>query len=184
MIRSMVVHSAVCGPKAVEDVIREFVPNSPTAPQRITLRDLAVDRHAGMIRAIIRFGEPCLFANAGEAVVIRAPERGDWADSWESAVEFINQRQASMPPHLRGYDHNADEATAFAVKKKVEEQTGYDLWPIDFWVRIADGSEMVHEQRPVLVDKRLGPNAGTLMFGAITQAGSIAMNKYEKLNRK
>jgi hypothetical protein len=79
-------------------------------------------------------------------------------DDWEAALAVMADRQAAMPPHLRGLPVNVTRAEYVRVLHLVQDETGYD--------RPAFGDLWVHE----------GPNA--LSFGCLTRRGEIAIHKY------
>jgi hypothetical protein len=85
---------------------------------------------------------------------------------WELNLNFIRDRQASTPPHLRGHDCTDDPGLYEFGLKHVRDVTGYDgLTYGDIWV--ADASR---------------PEGGrTMSFGCLTRAGEIAVAKYMKV---
>jgi hypothetical protein len=98
---------------------------------------------------------------------------------WEETLAFIRARQADMPPHLRGLEHNADEHTTNLVTAAVAAQTQVPLLPGDLWVRETEAGD-------ALVGGPFSPpphatsvEAGQLAFGYLTRAGEIAVHKIQ-----
>lgn len=145
------VQQAVCGRQCIEDTLRMLCYDCQSP--KLTLRFLDVRDEGHRYINTLVFEE-------GFMLVFQVPHFKRKKLTWDETVAFITKRQTELAPHLRGPEHNADQAASKMAVSVIHNATGYEVSTEDFAVRV---------------------EAGHMRFGAITNAGSIAMNRYREL---
>ena len=161
-------YAAPLGPKAIEDTIREIADNDDVDVAQVVVNPIG-KKVQGYEVTVSHRDKGCDQAQTLQITTFKlVNSRPKPITDWQEALEDMKQRQAEMPPHLRGrpinvsrqqYDHWLDE---------IRKVTGYD--------GLAYGDIWVHWEPKTPTTE--SPFCGTLSFGHLTRWGLIAYRKY------
>ena len=149
-------HAAPLGAKAVQDGIKEMAKHYSVEVAEVNVEYTRSRR--GLTVSITHRdadGPPCATLQFTQFGVVNY--RPNPITDWQEALADIKLRQDNMPPHLRGYPVDVDEATYRKQLDQIREDTGYEAALGDFamWLN----------------DKGHG-------FCYLTRAGEIAFKKW------